>query len=80
MLPRNVDELQYDRLPEQLKVMVQQVGKRMKHLEHVIKTEKKEETKKGDQGGVQIMDKNQLRQLNQGAELTSSSDEEYGSE
>jgi hypothetical protein len=48
VLPRNVDELYYERLPEQLKTMVDQVGKRMKHLEYVIKSEKSE--KKEDKG------------------------------
>lgn len=52
VLPKQVDELHYERLPDGLKTLVDQVGKRMKHLEHVIKSEKKEESK-----GVQIMDK-----------------------
>jgi hypothetical protein len=46
VLPKYVEELQYDRLPDQLKIMVDQVGKRMKHLEHVIKTEKEEKKEK----------------------------------
>ena len=47
-LPQNVDELHYERLPNQLKTMVDQVGKRMKHIEHVIKLEKEEKKEKND--------------------------------
>jgi CO dehydrogenase/acetyl-CoA synthase gamma subunit (corrinoid Fe-S protein) len=70
VIPKNVNELHYKRLPKDLRKMIKTVGERMKELEHIILEEKKAEI-----DGSEVIDKSQLRQLNLGAEMTSSSDE-----
>jgi len=71
----NIDTLDYKRLDKKLCLIIEQIGKRMKKLETLIKNGANSQKLLG----VEVMDKTDLLYLNQGAEMTES-DDDYGAD
>ena len=75
LLPYNVDTLNYKKLDKKLCNIIDQIGRRMKKLETLIK----QGVNAQKPIGMEIMDKTDLLHLNRGAEMTES-DDDYGAD
>lgn len=74
VLPPNIEKLRYERLPGHIKTFIDTLGYRMLQLDQRIKDEAKQ------QKTIEVLDKTELAKLNQGAEDTSTEEEEESDE
>lgn len=70
VLPINIEKLRYERLPSHIKTFIDTLGYRLMVLDKRIKDEAKQ------QKTIEVLDKTELAKLNQGAEDTSTEEEE----
>lgn len=75
VLPPNVEKLRFERLPKHIKTIIEQLGQRMLVLEQKIIDEAKQQKKQ-----IEVLDKTELSKLNQGAEDTSTDEEDDSDE